>query len=482
MSIKKHTLETANQKIQTLFPDLEFLTFNGARNLSTIRSNKCGHVWEASLSNASSKIGGHICRVCIPRRDIKLNLDMANIKLKSKLPELEYIEYNGSNSMATIRSIKCGHQWNGIPRNIMSKHSGHICRICTPANNSILSLKKANDRLNILFPDKKLSFMEYKGLQIPTTITSSICGHSWLVTLNNITTGNTAADCPICVPSNSGTSKPEKELLSFIKDNYNGWIIENDRLNIPPLELDIVLPDLGLAIEYNGIYWHRDKEDYHINKTNRLIDEIGYQLIHINEDEWLYKQNIVKSRLLSHLGKCEKIYARKCTVKEISFPAEFLEQNHIQGKGNNTSINLGLYFMDELVSVMTFGKPRFNTEYDYELVRFCSKLNTSIIGGASKLFNYFNNTYLGSVISYSDRRWSTGNIYKLLGFEYSHRSNPNYRYYKGNTSLSRYQCQKHLLQDKFPNTYSDNKTEYEIMSEEGYLRMYDCGNDVWIYK
>ena len=129
---------------------------------------------------------------------------------------------------------------------------------------------------------------------------------------------------------------------------------------------------------------------------------------------------------------------------------------------------------------MSFSTPRFTDKYKYELVRFCNKLNTSVVGGASKLLKYFRNKYKGSIISYSNKSWSIGDLYKKLGFSYSHTSSPNYRYYKGLNSLSRYACQKHKLKDMFPDLYDLDKTEDQIMSEAKYLKVYDSGNDVWV--
>ena len=210
---------------------------------------------------------------------------------------------------------------------------------------------------------------------------------------------------------------------------------------------------------------------------------MGFRLIHINEDEWQTKQAIVKSRIESLLGASLVIGARKCSVRKINFPGEFLEANHIQGAGAPTNYNYGLFLQDELVAVMTFGKPRFSTLCEYELIRYCSLTGVTIAGGASKLLKAFIQDYPNrSILSYSDKRWSVGNLYKSLGFQLDHTSSPGYAYYKNSIKLSRFQCQKHKLEALFPEYYDPALTEGQIMELAGYSRMYDCGTDVWVLR
>ena len=174
--------------------------------------------------------------------------------------------------------------------------------------------------------------------------------------------------------------------------------MQNDKHLIYPYELDIFSPKYNIAIEYDGLYWHNEKNvdmNYHLMKTE-LCENKGIQLIHIFEDEWTDKQDIVKSRLKSIFGVIDnRIYARKCEIKEVSHNESklFLEKNHIQGNVNS-KYRYGLYYNNELVSLMTFGNMRKSlgskTKNEcYELLRFCNKLNTSVIGGASKLFKHF---------------------------------------------------------------------------------------------
>jgi hypothetical protein len=241
-------------------------------------------------------------------------------------------------------------------------------------------------------------------------------------------------NCPLCVQP---VSNLEKELREFIAQEYNGWTIYNDRTLLEGKEVDILLPDLGLAIEFNGIYWHsKQDKNYHKDKSD-LAESCDFQLIHITDYNWLNKQEIVKSMLRSKLGKTTKIPARKTILKPISFPRAFLEANHIQGPGAPTALNYGLFYLGDLVAVATFAKPRFDKEADIELIRYASKLNTTVVGGLSKLLK----TQTGVITTYANRDFSVAKAYKKLGFELIHVTNPALEYYKNNEYLSRYAAQ-----------------------------------------
>jgi len=218
-----------------------------------------------------------------------------------------------------------------------------------------------------------------------------------------------------------------------------------------------------------------------------LCEKKGIQLIQIFEDEWLFKQDIVKSRLLNLLKlNKNKIYARKCVLKEITSKEskEFLNTNHIQGNVNS-NIRLGLYYDDELVSIMTFGKLRKSMGYStkkgsYEMLRFCNKLNTSVIGGADKLLQYFVKLYQPKeIITYADRRWSQGNLYDKLDFEFIYKTKPNYWYINDDKREYRFKYRKDVLVKK---GFDINKTEHQIMLERKIYRIYDCGANLYIKK
>ena len=283
--------------------------------------------------------------------------------------------------------------------------------------------------------------------------------------------------CPKCNPISKQTSGLEIQLQFFIKENYHKEILLNNKSIIKPYELDIYVPELKLAFEFNGLFWHSElykENNYHLNKTE-LCEQQGIQLIHIFEDDWNYKQNIVKSIILNKLGKISnKIFARKCEIKEINdnkLIKDFLNQNHIQGFVGS-KIKLGLFFENEIISLMTFGNCRIAIEY--ELLRFCNKLNTNVIGGASKLFNYFIKTYQPiEIVTYADRSISQGKLYKTLGFTFIGKTKPNYYYIIGDIRYHRFKFRKDKL---IKQGFDSNKTEHEIMIDRKILRIYDSGN------
>ena len=249
---------------------------------------------------------------------------------------------------------------------------------------------------------------------------------------------------------------------------------------ISPYEIDLYDEERMIGIEFNGNYWHGEKNKkrlFHQQKS-LLAESKGIFLYHIFEYEWVEKKDKILNQLNNLLGNnINKIYARKCIIKEVDNKEKklFLEENHLQGD-DNSSVKLGLYYNNELVSLMTFVKPRFNKKYEWELSRFCSKAGCNVIGGASKLFKYFINNYNPqSIISYSNIAHTKGKIYEILGFTFDSISEPNYVWSNSHKYLTRYQCQKYKLLEQ---GYEGN-SESDIMHNLGYYRIYDCGNKVW---
>jgi hypothetical protein len=297
---------------------------------------------------------------------------------------------------------------------------------------------------------------------------------------------------PICRKCNPllNSSNLEIGVREFMDDNSLNYIL-NDRKTLNGLEIDLLIPSNKIGLEINGNYYHSERYGqknklYHLNKT-----ELGYtkniKIIHIFEDEIIYKKDIVLSRLRNLLNlNTNKIYARKCELKTVDKKEStiFLNENHIQGNCVD-KYRFGLYYNGELVSLITFGNERmalggaFKSNV-FELVRFCNKLNTNVVGGFSKLLKHFSLTYKPTkLITYADIRWSgldyKNTVYFKNGFTFIKNTPPNYWYLKVgefNNRFHRFNFRKDVL---IKEGFDNNLTENEIMTIKGYDRIWDCG-------
>jgi len=295
--------------------------------------------------------------------------------------------------------------------------------------------------------------------------------------------------------TNSCKFRTEDTIGEFISACCN--IVKNDRTLIRPKEVDVKCDTHKFCVEYDGQFWHSEGQDnikrwdkgelkkFHVTKTE-MCERQGHQLFHVFSSEWLNKREIWESVINSKLGRTERVHARKCQIRELTSKecSSFVQHNHLQGN-KSASVRLGLYYNNELVSVMTFGKSRYDKSIQYELIRFCSKLNTTVVGGASKLLSYFVKSYHPtSIISYANRRWSTGNLYEKLGFAFVKNTAPGYFYFRGDDTaelMSREKFQKHKLKDKLE-SFDPSLTETQNMYNNGYRKIFDSGNKVYVWR
>lgn len=279
--------------------------------------------------------------------------------------------------------------------------------------------------------------------------------------------------CTICYPISENRSIKEIELLKYIQSVYNSEIVTSYR---DGLEIDIYLPELKIGFEFNGLYWHsshQKQKNYHSNKT-KYFSERHIRIVHIWEDDWDYKKDIIKSQIMNWVGKSEiRIYARKCEVREVTDKKQvriFLNNNHIQGHTNSIK-KIGLFYNGELVSLMAFDKSEGRKKMvdgEWNLNRFCNKINTSVVGGSSKLIKYFIKSESPSrIISYADKDWSVGSVYNTLGFSKISESGPDYKYIIGDKRAHKSKFRKSKLNTEL--------SESNFMKLNGVSRIYDCG-------
>ena len=287
-----------------------------------------------------------------------------------------------------------------------------------------------------------------------------------------------------------GKSYSEKELVDFVKSIYSDEIVENTKRIIPPKELDIYIPKMKLAIEYNGLYWHDENHvdrNYHLTKTN-MCNEKGIDLIHVFEDDWLERKEIVKSMIASRLGVYkEKIFARKCQIKEIEKDQAkiFFDENHLQGFAYG-DLYLGLMLNDELIQCICINKKGWH-DGNVELTRMVTKLNTQVVGGFSKLMKHISD-YIEykSITSYVYKAWFNGKGYIESGFKIVKENNPSYSYVVNGRRVHKSHFRKDKIKKMFERGelkfYDSNKTEHENMIENKIYRIYDCGTIKVIYE
>lgn len=284
------------------------------------------------------------------------------------------------------------------------------------------------------------------------------------------------AGCPKC---NEHTSKGEKELVEFIK-NLGTSFTANDRILIGPYELDVLIIDKKIAIEYNGIYYHNSdfkNQYYHLNKT-QACNKVGYDLIHVWEDDWIEKKEIIKSLVKSRLGIVDRvIYGRKTIIKEVTYTTvkDFLDKNHIQGAAVG-SIYLGLFFEDELVAASVFSKYK-----DYLILdRHACLINTKVLGALGKVIKFVSSTFNKKIVTFCDISMYTGKSYEVVGFKKDKTLLPDYSYVMNGKRIHKFNFRKKIFANKYKLDI-ENKTEEILRNEMGLKKIYDCGKIRYVY-
>lgn len=388
-----------------------------------------------------------------------------------------YVESSYSKAIENMSIICPDH---GVFQQSPNNHlKGNGCPICS-LNKRRLKPKDIIKRANCIH-DSRYEYLlkHYKNLK--SLIKVKCKNHGWFE--QSVSDHLQGHGCPQCFHP---VSKGEKELLNFIKSIYDSKIIENSRKTITPYELDIYLPDCKLAVEYDGVHWHsynrnetKEEKFKHYNKHELCLKK-GIRLVQIWENEWIHRQHIVKSLLVSRLRRNNRIFARNCKIVELTNREfnKFINNNHLQGY-ISTKYRYGLTYDNNLVMAMGFNK---HCKYDYEITRLASKIGVSVVGGASKIFqHHIRLTKPQTVLSFANARYSVGEVYKKLGFKLIGRTNPGYFYTIKTEVFNRVSYQKHKLSKKLK-YYDPSKTEAENMFDNGFRRLWDAGNYKFLWK
>lgn len=320
------------------------------------------------------------------------------------------------------------------------------------------------------------------------------CGNTFIADRSNLVLGHYfSCGCKV-------RKQTETDIYNYIKSltNYNieqnKHIIKVDDNLRRNLEVDIYIPKLNLGIEYNGSAFHASlngaynnkPKNYHRDKFLQAKKQ-GIHLINIFDVDWQNNQDKIKRYLKDLLTPPIKLYARSCSIQQITKgeAMNFFESYHLQGKTNSSTINYGLFYQGILVSVMGFGNIRYHKKSDeYELYRYCVKSGYTILGGAQKLLKHFEADYSPKIlVSYSDNDYFMGKIYEQLGFSYVRQCPPNYFWFYQNQEIKREACQVKKLKIKYPELYekaqsAKNKEDF-IMTELGARKVYRAGNTRW---
>lgn len=307
-----------------------------------------------------------------------------------------------------------------------------------------------------------------------------------------------AHGCPEC---SHHRSKGEAAIAKFM--SIFARIEERNRQAIAPKELDIYAPDVGVAVEYCGEYWHaassvdeeRKDRTRHLEK-HKACENAGIRLLTIYESEWNARPNVIKRLIRNTLGKGRgRLMARKCDLREV--PAgeaqAFFEAYHPQG-GNGYGMHYGLYHGEKLVACMRFAfgtnDRGANQNRMWTLTRYATRV--SVVGGASRLFNAFVEEHKPeSVKSFSDNRYFTGGMYEKLGFVLEEETEPDYQVYHPKTGLlpkTAWQRRKIParirdigVEDSF-DPERDQRSERDMTYILGAQRLFDCGKKRWVWR
>lgn len=384
-----------------------------------IWTDDCGHEWKNTIDVMKKHVDPS-CPMCKSIIFTHPKIVKQFHHKKNKNIDIRQLTA-GSDKKVWWKHDDCGHEWI---QSLWSRTNNESqCQICV--NKQILI--GFND-LPTLKPELFKEWHKYKNALDPYTLTigsgrkvwwKCLKNHEWQAVVSDRVRGS---QCPNC-SARQQTSKAEKEIAEFLKDN-NQIIIQNSRnLLQGRKELDIFIPEKNIAIEFNGLYWHSDatgtEKEYHYNKWKQCQDK-GIQLITIWEDDWKNKKNLVKQMLAHKIGFSDqdKLYARKTVVRTINKKVadDFLNNNHIQGSTDG-SIRLGLHTKDsdEMVAVMVFKK---RSGDEVELMRYATL--KVVVGGFTKLLKYFESSHdddtCEKIVTFDDHTVSDEGLYVNNGF------------------------------------------------------------------
>lgn len=413
--------------------------------------------------------------------------------------QTELANKNREKSTLEKYGVKCALESKEVRNKIYEKYGNNAHKVITDKSAKARKINSLNDII------KKISEMNYTYISNNNDtfqIKCNKCGHINEINrqaINYYYRNIKHIYCNKCeykeLTFRSNFEKDVvKELGNLINDTKYSILTNKHIYNGKEhYEVDILIPELNLAVDCNGLYWHSElqkSDNYYHYKKKEFIEKLGYSLIYIWEDDWndINKKEIILSRLSSKLKLNKHIYARKCIIKELTpkLYRDFCNENHLHGSVN-ASIKVGLYYNNELVEVIGLGKSRNLIGHNkdtvsYELLRLCTKKYINVIGGFSKLMKYIiTNFNISSIYSYADLSWIDlkGSSYINSGFIIDKIIDNEYWWVVNNIRENRLNYTKNKLVSL---GYDKNLTEIEIMHSLKHYRVFGPGNLKLIYK
>ncbi len=466
--------ETSNIEVMS-----EYSKYKNAHTKLECLCLVCGSSFESKMTNLLSGKG---CRSCVIIKSRVGQEEFEEFKTKSAdVVEIltDYSQYTRSDKYLECKCATCGREFK---KTFAALKKGHFCAVCGHNSGGVklrVPEEEFYSRVEQFYSKKKIlvltKYDQYRRSGDRLECICEVCNSKIFPSFGTLTRGG---GCAVCASSRY-SSAAEEEILQFIEGAIPGVICKkNDREVLGGKEIDVFLPEHNIGVEHHGLYWHSfaaggDKKKH--REKYELATKAGIRLFQIFEDEWINKREIVKSMVLNAIGlTSQKIYARNCRLVELdkqnkkSFE-EFFDNNHIAG---NVRFDwaLGLESDGELVCAISTRKPFIKKYGDVvELARSCSRVNTLVVGGFSRLLKHLCQQDISGVLSYADLRFGSGAVYAQNGFEYMGRTAPDYFYTDFSERFNRF---KYRAQP--------GKTEVEVAKENGVSKIYGVGSEIFL--
>lgn len=293
-------------------------------------------------------------------------------------------------------------------------------------------------------------------------------GMEYSILLPNVRTNNAVHS----KPNDMFAKLLEKNKIQYVREFPIGKFLYDFKIGNLLIEIN---PSITHNINFNPFNNKPIDENYHFNKSLTAKNN-GYKCIHVWDWDDIDK-------VIHLLQKRKTIRANKCNIQEISQKDanQFLENNHLQGKCRGNKVSIGLFFEEELIGVMTYGKPRYNKNYEWELLRLCFKNELNVTGGTQKMFKYFIENYKPiSILSYCDTSKFSGDIYEKLGFQFI-QSKPSRHWFhlKTKQHITDNMLRLKGFDNIFETNFGKGTSNDELMRQHNFIEIYDSGQTTY---